>query len=82
LDADAQSDAIANVSSFYRGAFLAREQDIPCIVNARDRLAAKFQRLVLRAGKQEETRQDWKAAAHMYRRGWNRTTPMKNFIVV
>jgi len=34
LDADAQSDAIANVSSFYRGAFLAREQDIPCIVNA------------------------------------------------
>jgi DNA-binding SARP family transcriptional activator len=79
LDAGAEAHLSTKVSSLYRGAFLAREHNIPCIVNARDRLAAKFQRLVLRAGKQQERAQDWEAAAHMYRRGLEQDNTHEEF---
>jgi ATP/maltotriose-dependent transcriptional regulator MalT/DNA-binding SARP family transcriptional activator len=79
LDAGADAHLIAKVSSLYRGAFLAREHNIACVVNARDRLAAKFQRLVLRAGKQQERAQDWEAAAHVYRRGLEQDNTHEEF---
>jgi DNA-binding SARP family transcriptional activator len=69
LDAAADPRRVAEASSLYRGAFLIRDHDIPCIANARDRLAAKFQRLILHTGKQQEQSECWEAAAHIYRRG-------------
>jgi len=57
------------VLDLYRGRFLDREVDAPWILNLRDRLAAKFRRLVLTLAKAEERAERWREAAQLYRRG-------------
>lgn len=69
LDATPDTDIDAKIFDLYRGAFLNREHNTPCIENMRDRLAAKFQRITLRFGKVEEQALHWEAAAHFYQRG-------------
>jgi len=57
----------ALVLEMYHGHFLDREGDVAWIANMRDRLAAKFQRVVLHFGKREEQAERWDAAASIYR---------------
>jgi ATP/maltotriose-dependent transcriptional regulator MalT/DNA-binding SARP family transcriptional activator len=60
---------IAKIAALYRGAFLAREPAVPCIANTRDRLAAKFLRVILDGAKRHERALEWDLAGQTYRRG-------------
>lgn len=62
-----ESQTQVDVLALYRGPFLDREGNVPWIANARDRLAEKFQRIVLHFGKREEAAERWDAAALIYR---------------
>lgn len=55
--------------SLYRGRFLPAETDLACVDRMRDRLAAKFQRMVLKVGKSHERAGRFDCAAQVYRRG-------------
>jgi DNA-binding SARP family transcriptional activator len=68
LDASVAGEDIVGPLALYRGPFLCG-QELPCIVNMRDRLASKFQRAVLQLGQLQEQVECWGAAAAMYRRG-------------
>jgi DNA-binding SARP family transcriptional activator len=61
-----ESGAAVNL---YRGAFLPAEDELPCVVKLRDRLAAKFQRMVLQVGAQHERAGRFDSAAEVYGRG-------------
>lgn len=74
---DAASDT--NVLDLYRGAFLEREHGAAWAASMRDRLAAKFQRVVLRFGKEQERARRWDAAAQIYRRGLERDSVVEEF---
>ncbi len=55
--------------SLYRGTFLPAEDDLACVVKLRDRLAAKFQRMVLQLGTEHERAGRFDRAADVYGRG-------------
>jgi len=53
----------------YRGPFLDDEVQTPSVATARDRLASKYQRAILRAGEEQQLAGNWDVAAESYRRG-------------
>lgn len=69
----------AATSKLYRGPFLARESDVPCVVNLRDRLAAKFQRWIMHAGLLQEQARDWTNAMRTYQRGLEQDNTHEGF---
>jgi LuxR family maltose regulon positive regulatory protein len=68
FDNNTPKDVDRSVFNLYRGRFLEHEGDARWIVNARDRLAARFRRLVLRVARSEERAENWQAASDLYRR--------------
>jgi len=60
--------AVPQVLNLYRGHFLAGEGDEPWQIVLRNRLAGRFQRLVLRLGEYWESRRLWPPAIELYQR--------------
>jgi LuxR family transcriptional regulator, maltose regulon positive regulatory protein len=63
----------------YRGAFLAGEQDIECVSSRRERLLAKFHRIVLQLGAAHERLARFDLAAQVYRRALEEDNLVEQF---
>ena len=57
------------VSEIYRGGFLPQDSDEPCTVSLRERLRARFIRLISEAGAHFESMDEFDRAVECYRRG-------------
>jgi len=67
-DVDLLADAVPHVLDLYRGEFLAGDAEAPWIIPVRNRVAGRFQRLVLRLGAHWEAEARWNRAYELYQR--------------